>query len=116
MLWVVLIVAYVIWTCFGTPGLEGTGTVGAMIVMGFGVHNFLNTFWKTRAQKKKEPTGNSWDHDHRVSRARSGFLPWARGRTTLPSHSWEKRLMDQASSRRKKADLTESRGTVSTKS
>jgi hypothetical protein len=71
MVWVILFLAWMIWARFGTAGLEGAATVGAMIIAGLGVRSFLDTFWKSKDRTEKQPREmNSWNRSkyHRYQR------------------------------------------------
>ncbi len=41
--------AWLIWLTSGTSGLETSLTVGALLVLGMGMKNILDTFWKEKS-------------------------------------------------------------------
>ena len=48
-------VAWLIWLSSGTAGLERGLTVGALLVIGLGMKNILDTFWKRKAARWIRP-------------------------------------------------------------
>ncbi len=61
MVWAIMFVALMILGRYGVDGLKDAGMVGAMIVAGIGVHNFLNTFWRRKEENKDQPEKDYWD-------------------------------------------------------
>jgi hypothetical protein len=74
--------AWLIWLSSGTAGLKDGLMVGALLVVGFGVKNLLDTFWTEKHAGKRQKRGTV--HEHEQS---SRFLPSKRG--SLPSPNWD---------------------------
>ncbi len=53
MFYVLVFLGYAIWFRAGGQGLKTAAMVGAILLVGMGVHNFLNTFWSKKTQKKQ---------------------------------------------------------------
>ncbi|MBI4164172.1 MAG: hypothetical protein HY508_00380 [Acidobacteria bacterium] len=45
--------AWLIWLGSGTAGLEKGLTVGALLVLGLGMRNILDTFWKRKSAERR---------------------------------------------------------------
>ena len=45
--------AWLLWLISGTAWLENGLTVGALLIVGFGLKNLLDTFWKEKQPEKK---------------------------------------------------------------
>jgi hypothetical protein len=84
MVWAIMFVALMILGRYGVDGLRDAGTVGALIVAGFGIHSFLNTFWKAKDKGNQEPGKNYWDGPgFRLTRSKRGFSLSSNARRTL---------------------------------
>jgi len=70
---------WLLWLSSGTAGLEKGLTVGALLVLGLGLKNILDTFWKYKASEPKAEVGiGSSEPLRSLSRPRS----------LEPSESW----------------------------
>ena len=74
--------AWLIWLSSGTAGLKNGLTVGAFLVMGFGMKNLLDTFWKHKDESKNEIREAEPEYEKS-----SRFSPLKRG--NLPSPNWD---------------------------
>jgi len=76
LLQVVVGAAWLIWLSSGTAGLKNGLTVGAFLVMGLGVKNLLDTFWKHKDERKKEirEAGREYKETSRFSPLKRGSL------------------------------------------
>jgi hypothetical protein len=74
---VVVGIGWFIWLSSGTAGLKDGLTVGAFLVMGFGLKNLLDTFWKEKQAEKQESRGADLEEAQpsRFSRVKKGSLP-----------------------------------------
>ena len=82
LLQVIVGAAWLIWLSSGAAGLKDGLTVGAFLVMGFGVKNLLDTFWKHKDESKNEFREAESDY-----KKPSRFSPLKRG--SLPSPNWD---------------------------
>ncbi len=97
MVWLVVVGAWMIWAHLGADTLKGTGIVGAMLIAGFAMHQFLDNYWKleteesanssSRSSRRREP---SWGFSRTRSSALSEDQPGA------AMSSWEARLLKTA--------------------
>jgi len=72
---------WLVWLFSGTAGLKDGLTVGAFLVLGFGVKNLLDTFWKGKHSDEKAARKHASDFDQR-----SKASPLKR--ESLPSPNW----------------------------
>jgi hypothetical protein len=74
---VVVGIGWFIWLSSGTAGLKNGLTVGAFLIMGFGLKNLLDTFWKEEQADKNESCGADMEdvRPSRFSLVRKGSLP-----------------------------------------
>ena len=72
--------AWLLWLISGTAGLENGLTVGALLIVGFGLKNLLDTFWK---HKQPEKEGCRSESEFKQP---SRFLP--KNKVNLPSPNW----------------------------
>lgn len=96
--------AWMIWLTSGTGGLKGGLTVGAFLIMGFGLKNLLDTFWKHKDANKHETRKAESEHKQtsRFSPLKQRSLPspnWDIPRTDVSDdssvlHRFERRLVD----------------------
>ncbi len=88
MVWAIMFVALMVLGRYGVDGLKEAGMVGALIVAGFGIRSFLNTFWKPKDKSKDEPEKHYWDGPgFHVTRSKSkrGFSLSSNARRTFSS-------------------------------
>ena len=83
--------AWVVWLSSGTAGLEKGLTVGALLVLGIGMKNILDTFWKRKAAERlvAEAEVESAEPSRFLSR-KLGYQPsmsWNASRTSGPAES-----------------------------
>ena len=83
--------AWLIWLGSGTAGLEKGLTVGALLVLGLGMKNILDTFWKRKAAERlvAEAEVESAEPSRLASRNR-GYQPsmsWNASRTVGSAQS-----------------------------
>ncbi len=96
--------AWLIWLSSGTTGLKDGLMVGALLVVGFGVKNLLDTFWN---QKRAEESGSrevrsAFERPSPFSRSKRANLPspnWGVSRLSRPGDSsvlrrFDRRLVD----------------------
>ena len=77
---IVVGVGWMVWLSSGTAGLKNGLTLGAFLVLGFGLKNILDTFWKQKAtESQAAEVGVQFE-------APSRFLPRKQG--NLPSPNW----------------------------
>ena len=74
--------AWLIWLSSGTAGLKNGLMVGAFLIMGFGMKNLLDTFWK-----KKSPEAPKSYEAETEERRPSSFSRHMK-RMSLPSPNW----------------------------
>lgn len=74
--------AWLIWLSSGTAGLRDGLMVGALIVVGFGVKNILDTFWSKKHAEENESRTFRSEFERPTPFSRSK-------RTKLPSPSWD---------------------------
>ncbi len=55
LLQAVVAIAWLVWLCSGTTGLKQGFTVGALLIVGFAVKQFLDFYWKSKPQKEEKP-------------------------------------------------------------
>ncbi len=73
---IVVGVGWMVWLSSGTAGLKNGLTVGAFIVLGFGLKNLLDTFWKQKAADRQAvEAGVEIEATSRFSALRRGNLP-----------------------------------------
>ena len=97
MVWLVVVGAWMIWAHLGADALKGTGIVGAMLIAGFAMHQFLDNYWKLETEEtvngSSRPSGRrepSWG----FSRTRNSD---SKGDGLGPAtSSWEARLLKTA--------------------
>jgi len=82
--------AWLLWLCSGTAGLENGLTVGALLIVGFGLKNLLDTFWQ---HKKPEKEGCSSESE---AEQPSRFAP--KKKVNLPSPNWSLAAADNTGS------------------
>ncbi|HUU14548.1 MAG TPA: hypothetical protein VM182_12725 [Terriglobia bacterium] len=86
MVWAIMFVALMILGRYGVDGLKDAGMVGAMIVAAFGIHSFLNTFWKPKEEGKEQPEKHFWDGPgFRLTRSKRGFSLSSNSRRSFSS-------------------------------
>ena len=104
LLQVIVGAAWLIWLSAGTAGLKDGLMVGALLVVGFGVKNVLDTFWK---EKHAEEDGSrevqsEFERPSPFSRSKRAKLPspsWDMSRLSRPGDSsvlrrFDRRLVD----------------------
>ena len=84
-MWMQIVVgaAWLIWLSSGTAGLEKGLTVGALLVLGLGMKNILDTFWKRKAAERARAVAHEED-DLSGSSSRGRGFPgsrWTSSRT-----------------------------------
>ena len=77
--------AWLVWLSSGTAGLEKGLTVGAFLVLGMGLKNILDTFWKRKAAERQvAEAGVESEVTPRLSSRNRGYQPsmsWNTSRT-----------------------------------
>ena len=90
MVWAIMFVALMILGRYGVDGLKDAGMVGALIVAGFGIHSFLNTFWRPKEAGEEQPEKHFWDGPgFRVTRTKRGLSLSSNARRNFSSPSDE---------------------------
>ncbi len=74
-------VAWLVWLSSGTAGLKESITVGAFLIIGIGIKNLLDTFWKKNSEEKSKRKESDEDDTPR-------WAPVAKKRVNLPSSNW----------------------------
>jgi hypothetical protein len=74
-------IVWLVWLFSGTAGLKDGLTVGAFLVLGFGVKNLLDTFWKGKHSDEKAAPKHTSELGQR-----SKVPPLKR--ESLPSPNW----------------------------
>jgi hypothetical protein len=71
--------AWLLWLSSGTAGLERGLTVGALLVLGLGLKNILDTFWKHKpAERLVAATSMEVPETSRFAARTPGFQPSSR--------------------------------------
>jgi len=77
--------AWLIWLSSGTAGLEKGLTVGALLVIGLGMKNILDTFWKRKSAERNRVGTDYGEEDFTQpashSQGISGGSRWTNART-----------------------------------
>jgi len=82
--------AWLLWLCSGTAGLENGLTVGALLIVGFGLKNLLDTFWKEKQPEKQGRRSESeFEQPSRLS---------PKKKANLPSPNWSLAVADDTGS------------------
>ena len=79
--------AWLIWLSSGTAGLEKGLIVGALLVLGLGMKNILDTFWKLKSTERSKPVADYEDDEPSRSVLRGRKHPgsrWNSSRTEEP--------------------------------
>ena len=83
--------AWLVWLSSGTAGLEKGLTVGAFLVLGMGLKNILDTFWKRKAAERQvAEAGFESEETTRLSSRNRGYQPsmsWNASRSSGPAKS-----------------------------
>ena len=84
MVWAIMFVALMILGRYGVDGLRDAGVVGALIVAGFGVRSFLNTFWRPKEKGNDDSEKHYWDGPgYRITRTKQGLSLSSNARRTF---------------------------------
>ncbi|MBZ5546025.1 MAG: hypothetical protein LAO07_20550 [Acidobacteriia bacterium] len=81
LLQVIVAIAWLVWLCSGTTGVKQGFMVGALLVVGLAVKQFLDFYWKPKAAEAEKP--------QRGAQRPQPFSLSARSRRgSLPSPNW----------------------------
>ncbi len=80
LLQAIVAIAWLVWLFSGTAGLKESFTVGALLIVGFAVKQFLDFHWKPTTEEKR-PRRQDYD-------SQPFFSSYRHRRGALPSPNW----------------------------